>query len=126
MGLSQITHKKSYYGQPLKFFKLLGKERHLNWIEHETIRKKFNEPRIHFALNCASVGCPALRQKTYRAESLDSQLEEQTKIFLRDASYNKIDLHKKKILLLAVTCGTQSLMTDDWPFTTSITTPPPR
>ncbi|MGE3388198.1 MAG: DUF547 domain-containing protein, partial [Bdellovibrionales bacterium] len=44
-----------------KFFTLLGERRHLDNIEHDMIRKSFNEPRIHFAVVCASVGCPALR-----------------------------------------------------------------
>ena len=83
----------------VKFFKLFGKERHLDWIEHETIRKQFAEPRIHFALNCASVGCPSLRQEAYIAEKLEEQLEEQTKIFLRDTTRNRIGPDKKKIFV---------------------------
>ena len=41
-----------------KFFDLLGKKRYLDWIEHEVIRKDYLAPRTHFALNCASIGCP--------------------------------------------------------------------
>ena len=50
-----------------KFFRLLGKERHLDNIEHDMIRKQFNEPRIHFAVNCASIGCPALQDEAFVA-----------------------------------------------------------
>ena len=50
----------------------------LNYIEHEIIRPKFNEPRIHFALVCAAVDCPPLRLEVYRAETLEQQLESQT------------------------------------------------
>ncbi|MFN2327905.1 MAG: DUF547 domain-containing protein [Chromatocurvus sp.] len=69
---------------------LLGKKRTLDEIEHEMIRGsgEFNEPRIHFAVNCASIGCPALRTEAYVAEELEKQLEEQTRDFLADRSRN--------------------------------------
>jgi uncharacterized membrane protein YdjX (TVP38/TMEM64 family) len=51
----------------------------LNEIEHEQIRPKFKEPRIHFALVCAAVGCPPLRSEAYQAERLETQLESQTR-----------------------------------------------
>ena len=51
----------------------------LNQIEHEQIRPKFKEPRIHFALVCAAVGCPKLRNEAFTAKRLDEQLEEQTR-----------------------------------------------
>ncbi len=50
----------------------------LNQIEHEQIRPKFKEPRIHFALVCAAVGCPPLRTEAFVAVRLDAQLEDQT------------------------------------------------
>ena len=50
----------------------------LEQIEHEQIRPNFKEPRIHFALVCAAVGCPPLRNEAFTAERLDGQLEEQT------------------------------------------------
>lgn len=50
----------------------------LNQIEHERIRPKFAEPRIHFALVCAAVGCPPLRTEAYVAARLDEQLASQT------------------------------------------------
>ena len=51
----------------------------LNQIEHEQIRPKFIEPRIHFALVCAAVGCPKLRQQAYVGSRINEQLEEQMK-----------------------------------------------
>ncbi len=51
----------------------------LNDIEHEEIRPKFKEPRIHFALVCASVGCPPLRREAFTGAKLEAQLEEQTR-----------------------------------------------
>ncbi|MDX1631446.1 MAG: VTT domain-containing protein [Thermoanaerobaculia bacterium] len=50
----------------------------LDQIEHEQIRPKFQEPRIHFVLVCAAVGCPPLAREPYRAETLGRQLEERT------------------------------------------------
>lgn len=55
----------------------------LDDIEHNIIRS-LNEPRIHFAVNCASVSCPDLRHEAYRAELLDEQLEDQTRLFLNN------------------------------------------
>jgi hypothetical protein len=63
----------------------------LNDIEHGTLRADFREPRIHFALVCASVGCPALRNEAYRASDLDRQLNEQARLFLSDMSKNRFD-----------------------------------
>jgi hypothetical protein len=81
------------FGNPFKdkFFKLLGREFTLDMIEHETLRKPgaYNEPRVHFAANCASIGCPMLREEPYIAERLDSQLEEQTRRFLSDRTRNR-------------------------------------
>ncbi len=51
----------------------------LNEMEHEQIRPKFKEPRIHFALVCAAVGCPPLRTESYVADRIDAQLEDQTR-----------------------------------------------
>lgn len=53
----------------------------LDDIEHNIIRQ-LNEPRIHFAVNCASLSCPDLRHEAYRADKLDEQLEDQTNLFL--------------------------------------------
>jgi hypothetical protein len=49
----------------------------LNQIEHERIRPKFREPRIHFALVCAAVGCPPLRSEAYTGAQLEEQLADQ-------------------------------------------------
>ena len=75
----------------MEFFTLLGQPRHLDWIEHEVIREpgRFNEPRIHFAVNCAAIGCPALRNEAYVGERLTHQLEDQTRRFLSDTSRNR-------------------------------------
>lgn len=82
-------------GNPFKdrFFTLLGKPMSLDGVEHDTIRAPgaYAEPRIHFAVNCASVGCPMLREEAFVGERLDRQLEEQTRRFLSDRSRNRYD-----------------------------------
>lgn len=55
-----------------------GKVWSLNQIEHEQVRPKFAEPRIHFSLVCAAVGCPPLRNEAFAAERLEEQLDGQT------------------------------------------------
>ena len=72
-----------------RFFRLFGDERHLDDIEHGMIRKQFDEPRIHFAVNCAAAGCPPLRGEAYVAERLDTQLEDSARRFLRDPRRNR-------------------------------------
>lgn len=61
-----------------------GREVSLDEIENQIIRKEFDDPRIHFALVCASLGCPDLTPEPYRADRLDEQLEERTRAFLSD------------------------------------------
>ncbi len=58
-----------------KIYRLQGQSLSLNGIEHGLLRKRFQEPRIHFALVCASVGCPLLRAEAYVPDRLDEQLE---------------------------------------------------
>ena len=71
-----------------KFIKLNGTTYSLNQIENDIIRKRFNEPRIHFALNCASKSCPILLNKAYTPGTVYSKMTAQTKRFLNDSSKN--------------------------------------
>ena len=59
---------------------LAGNTYSLNQIEHELIRPNFQEPRIHFALVCAAIGCPPLRNEAYTGARLEQQLEAQTRL----------------------------------------------
>ncbi len=68
----------------------------LNHIEHQILRK-MNEPRIHFAIVCASVSCPKLQNKAFTAEGLDEQLTQATKAFLSDGSKNQLSEDSIKI-----------------------------
>jgi len=60
----------------------------LDNIEHDIIRPRFRDPRIHFAVNCASKSCPPLRSEPYRGKDLERQLDEMTKAFINDQSKN--------------------------------------
>jgi len=74
----------------IKFIDIEDANYDLNNIEHGIIRANFNEPRIHFACNCASISCPRLRNEAFVAERLDEQLTDQTKYFLSNSIKNEI------------------------------------
>lgn len=81
----------------LKFFKIGGKEMDLNEIEHAILRKEFKEPRIHFAIVCASKSCPKLLNEAYTAESLEQQLDQQTVEFINDTTKNRVSKEKAEL-----------------------------
>ncbi|UCH49922.1 MAG: DUF547 domain-containing protein [Betaproteobacteria bacterium] len=93
--IESIKELGSLFNRPWRkrLFPLLGEKRSLDEIEHGMIRKPgdFDEPRIHMAVNCAAVGCPALRDEAYIAEQLDMQLEDSVRRFLSDSSRNRAD-----------------------------------
>ena len=68
----------------------------LNQIEHEVLRK-MGEPRIHFAIVCASVGCPKLRNRAYTAQSINKQLASNTQAFFADRTKFKFDARTNQI-----------------------------
>ncbi len=68
----------------------------LDDIEHKEIRPNFKEPRVHFALVCAAVGCPPLRSEAYVADRLEAQLENQTQYVHRHDRWFRFDLEKPK------------------------------
>jgi hypothetical protein len=80
-----------------KFFKIGGVESSLDEIEHSILRKEFDEPRIHFAINCASVSCPPLLNEAFVAEKIESQLTKVTTSFINDSSRNKITSNQAQI-----------------------------
>jgi len=83
------------FGNPFEdeFFSLFGRPFSLDAIEHGMLRKPgaYDEPRVHFAVNCASIGCPMLREEAYVATRLEAQLEQQAVRFLSDRSRNRYD-----------------------------------
>ena len=78
MPLESIKDIGGWFSSPWKIdlFAYQGQLLNLNDIEHKILRK-LGEPRIHFAINCASISCPVLRNEAYRAGQLDTQLQEQ-------------------------------------------------
>ncbi len=70
----------------------------LEHIEHEILRK-LDEPRIHFAIVCASLGCPKLKNEAYSAERVDQQLESNTRDFFNDRSKFQFDKAAKRVQL---------------------------
>lgn len=82
-------------------FIMIGKEKmDLNNIEHGILRKKFNDPRIHMVLVCASKSCPILLNEAYEPKLLDEQFAKQTKAFLKDNSRNQITPDNPKLSML--------------------------
>ena len=81
----------------IKFFKIDGVDFNLNTIEHEILRVDFSEPRIHFAINCASFSCPKLRNEAFVGERLEEQLEDQTIAFLHNTDKNIINEKETKL-----------------------------
>ena len=73
-----------YKGQPWEYvwISIKGEMHSLDDIEHRIIRKEFKEPRIHFAVNCASASCPPLQNRAYTAKNLNKMLEKATKEFI--------------------------------------------
>lgn len=88
--IQSIREISSPWGQ--KFISLFGENVSLDKIEHGLIRgDRYNEPRIHFAVNCASIGCPPLLNAAYEGDMLDAQLDASTQLFLSDTSRNYLD-----------------------------------
>ena len=76
----------------LKKFKLKNEKISLNFIEHKILRK-MDEPRIHFAINCASRSCPKLQSEAYYSHKLENQLDNAANVFINDQTKNKINVN---------------------------------
>ena len=99
--LSSIKDIGTFLESPWKpkWITLLGNKVSLDDIEHQMLRARgrYDDPRVHFAVNCASVGCPALREEAFDADRLDAQLDEQTLRFMSDRSRNRYDPTASKL-----------------------------
>jgi hypothetical protein len=73
-----------------------GKNITLNDIEHKLLRAQFNDARFHFVLVCGAVGCPPLINKAYLPNTLDSQLEAQTKKAI-NGNFIRVNANKKRV-----------------------------
>ncbi len=80
-----------------KFISIDGKKYSLDGIEKGILLEEFDDPRIHYAVNCASVSCPPLRNEPYRAEELDRQLEDQARRFVNDSDKNLLKEDRVRI-----------------------------
>ena len=79
------------------FVKAGGKTYTLDHVEHEILRKKFKDPRIHVGVNCASGSCPKLGNMAFTEANIDSELERLMKEFINDSSRNKLSAKKVEI-----------------------------
>ena len=84
-----------------KWIALLGSKVSLDDIEHTMLRKRgdYDDPRVHFAVNCASIGCPALREEAFVAARLDAQMDEQTVRFMSDRTRNRFNAQRDRLEL---------------------------
>ena len=80
-----------------KTFTLRGKKTRLNELEKETLAKQFPDPRLHFALVCAAIGCPKLASSAYTEADLESQLEKQTSAVINNPEFIKVNGSKLRI-----------------------------
>ena len=95
----------------IKFIRIEDMEYDLNNIEHSILRKEFKEPRIHFAIVCASYSCPRLLNQAFVADKLESQLEAQARDFINDPRKNQ--LSAKRIGLSKIFSWFQGDFTDE-------------
>lgn len=102
--LTSIKDLGGFFSSPWrkKFIPLFGNEISLDDLEHDFIFAEniYHKPRVHFALNCASKGCPTLRAEAYIGEKLELQLEDQTQLFLSDFSRNRFNGRDLQVSLI--------------------------
>ncbi len=103
-GYPDITSIKdlgSLFSSPWskELFPLFGKKRSLDHIEHKIIRAPgaYDDPRIHSAVVCASIGCPGIRNEAFTGSQLEQQLEDSLRRFLSDKSRNRYNPRNKTL-----------------------------
>jgi len=79
-----------------------GRSLTLDNIEHDILRKNFQEPRIHAALVCAAISCPPLRQEPYTGENLDEQLDDQVRKWLSSSKGLQIDRTQNRVAISSI------------------------
>lgn len=90
---------KLHDGKPwdVKWIKLGDKTYSLNNIENDILRPQFKDARIHFAINCAAKSCPPILNRAWTAENLNKYLDQQTKAFITNAKFNKINADEVQV-----------------------------
>lgn len=97
---SSIRQISKFWDTP--FVKILGEDITLNQIEHEILRKKFADPRIHFVLVCASIGCPVLENHVFLPDNLDARMDDAAKAFITNPDKVRLDKDGKKLYLSSI------------------------
>jgi len=92
--------RKGPWDQPA--VRLFGNTITLNDLEHDILRKHYEEPRLHLALVCAAKGCPPLRGEAYTAVRLDDQLDDQVRVYLSGPAGMRIDRAEGKVFLSSI------------------------
>lgn len=95
--ISSITDLDNGKPWDRKWIDIDGQSLSLNDIENVIIRPKFNEPRIHFAVNCAAVSCPPIANEAFTKDNLESLLTARTKAFINNPTYNILSDHPAQI-----------------------------
>ena len=79
-----------------------GRRTSLYALENRVIRKRFDDPRIHFALNCASIGCPRLPQEAFTGIELEKQLSREARDFVADPRHVVVDTAEREIQISSI------------------------
>ena len=100
-NIKSIRDFGSVFGNPWKdkFFTLFGQPSYLDFIEHETLRKEgvYDDPRVHVAVVCASIGCPMLRNEAFVDSKLEAQLDDAMRRFMSDRTRNRYNAASGKL-----------------------------
>lgn len=83
-------------------FEVAGRKLTLNQIEHQILRKEFKEPRIHFALVCASKSCPELASEPFSGKVLDEQLDREAHKFINDKTKVRLDRSNRTLYISSI------------------------
>jgi hypothetical protein len=86
--LTTVGRWRYFIGKP---HRVGGESITLYDLEKKLLIPEFREPRIHFAIVCASQSCPKLRPQAFAADRLDAQLEESARAFINDPARNRFD-----------------------------------
>ena len=92
-GVKSIKEFGSIFKSPWKkkLARIDGDMVTLEHIEHGILRPNYKDPRVHFAINCASKGCPPLRSEPYRGDVMEQQLDEMARAFINDPRHNRLE-----------------------------------
>ncbi|MEE9611781.1 MAG: DUF547 domain-containing protein, partial [Desulfatiglandales bacterium] len=79
-----------------------GKTTNLYYLENGVIRKRFSDPRVHFALNCAALGCPRMPRRVFTSQGLNEQLDREARDFLAEERNLRVDHQEKTIYMSSI------------------------